>query len=648
MSYPFRRPVILAVFLGSLALAALSFWEPFASSKKFFAGAVGRPALMIGRVQGYPSSTKGGDTFLLNTRWVRSSNGNVEQARHVVRVFRQRPSTPWTWGDEVSVWGIVGEAGIRSGPNVASTLFVPEGKSFLLKRLSSAHPLRWAAGLRAQFHRAFEKHLSPLHAQLMKGVLLGDRPRGLETLADDFRRSGLYHLLVASGSNVGFAVGVWWVFSRWVMWWPRRAALVGVPAAAFLYAAMAGGDPPVLRAAVMASFLAMGALFRRWDRPEQSLFFSAGLLLVLDPTRLFQAGFQMSYVATWAIVTVWRGRRSSDEGDRSFVGGRTLLFRAVRYVKELLTTSLAAQLALAPLLLYYFGTFSWVGIGANMVAVPLSGICLWSGAVLAFLDGAWPWAASIWAVPTEWIAQALMGWARLWAKIPCAQLHGSIRGAQTVALFAGIVAVFMALTYKRKRLSVPLIGLITASVAWGLAEPEPRNALDIVWRGGRNPSVQVQSETKSTVFEKKRSIVLPRRETNRVYWDEGSPPPALIPSSLGTVQCQYLSPQGGSGFAVLLTNETARVFLNFGLTSRQQSDSSVRSVGPVDGLSWASGKGGPPTDDLLAVLRPRWIVPLTRSSRSVRRCGAKVIFPGRDGIFWRADERGAGFVASKN
>lgn len=639
LPYPFRRPVILAVCLGSLGLAALSFWEPFASTKEAFAGAVGRPALMIGRVQGYPSATKGGDTFLLKTRWVRSSNGTGDHARHVVRVFRQRPSAPWTWGDEVSVWGIVGEAGGRSGANVAATIFVPERKSFLLKRLSPSHPLRWAAGLRARFHQAFEKHLPPLHAQLLKGVLLGDRPPGLDTLSEDFRRSGLYHLLVASGSNVGFAVGVWWMFSRWVMWWPRKAVLAGVPGAAFLYAAMAGGDAPVLRAAVMASFLAVGALLRRWDRPEQSLFFSAGLLLVLDPTRLFQAGFQMSYVATLAIVTVWWIRRSADDEDRPRVFGRVLWFRAVRCVKDLLTTSLAAQLALAPLLLYYFGTFSWVGIGANMLAVPLSGICLWLGAVLAFLDGAWPWAASVWAVPTEWSAQALMGWARLWAKIPGAQLRGSINGPQTVALLVGIAALFMAFTRKRRRLSVPLIGVITASVVWGLAEPDPPNALTIVWRGGRTPSVQVQTESETMVFEKKRLFERSHQDAILIYWDEGPPSADLIPRSMGTAHWKYVSPQGGSGFALLLTHETYRLFLNFGLTSLQQKDSSIRSLGPVDGVSWSSGNGGPPTDDLLAILRPRWIVPLTRASRSIRRSGAKVILPGREGLIWRDDER---------
>lgn len=646
--YLLRRPVILVVCLGSLALAALSFWEPFAYSKEPLAGVVGRPVLMIGRIQGYPSATKSGDTFLLKTRFIRFPNGEGTHASHLVRVFRQRPSVHGVWGDEVSVWGIAGESRIRSGMNVAATLFVPEGKSYLLKRLSPAHPLRWASALRARFHHAFETHLPPLQAQLMKGVLLGDRPQGMESLAEDFRRSGLYHLLVASGSNVGFAVGVWLVLSRWVLWWPRRGALAGVPVAAFLYAAMAGGDPPVLRAAVMASFLAMGALFHRWDRPEQSLFFSAGLLLALDPTRLFQAGFQMSYVATLALVTVWRIRRSSDEADHPLLSGRTLWFRIRRWVQDLFVTSLAAQLALAPLLLYYFGAFSWVGIGANMVAVPLSGLCLWSGAVLAFLDSAWPWAASIWAVPTQWGAEALVAWARLWAKIPGAQLYWPINGPQTVALFVGMGGVFAALTCRWKRISIPLLGTVTAAAVWALNSPHPQTVWTIQWRGGRNPSVQVQTESGKTVFEKKQDLNGRGQDQRRIYWDEGPPSPGAIPSSAGTLRWELISPEGGPGFGVLLSNETARVFLNFGLSPRQQTDPSVRAVGPVDGVSWASGKGGPPTDDLLAILRPRWIVPLTRASRSVRRSGAKVVSPTPEGLIWQLDDAGGRFAAPKN
>jgi hypothetical protein len=215
----------------------------------------------------------------------------------------------------------------------------------------------------------------------------------------------------------------------------------------------------------------------------------------------------MSYVATLAIVTVWRIRRSADDADHPRLFGRALWFRIGRCVQRPpRTTSLAAQLALAPLLLYYFGTFSWAGIGANMVAVPLSGLCLWSGAVLAFLDSAWPWAASIWAVPTQWGAEALVGWARLWAKIPGAQLYWSINGPQTVALFVGIGGVFAALTCKWRRISIPLLGTVTAAAVWALNSPHPQTVWTIEWRGGRNPSVQVQTETEKTVFEKKQGL----------------------------------------------------------------------------------------------------------------------------------------------
>jgi competence protein ComEC len=326
-------------------------------------------------------------------------------------------------------------------------IFVPEGRSALLKRASPWNPLRWAASLRAKFHDSFHRHLPGVAGDLLGGVVLGERPPSLSDFAEDFRRSGTYHLLVASGSNVGFALGAWWFFSRWVLWWPRRWTLVTAPLASFLYAFMAGGDAPVLRAAVMASAASVGALLGRWDRLEQPLFLSAGILLLWDPSSLFNAGFQMSYAATLAIATVW-GRSETDDFS---VGARSNGLRLVgRWIRDLFVTSLAAQIALAPLLLYYFGRFSWAGLLANILAVPLAGVCLSLGAGLAFLDGFWPAAASLWAIPTRWGAETLAGWARLCARLPGAEWHHTLNGPQALALAVGITAGFIALKASRR------------------------------------------------------------------------------------------------------------------------------------------------------------------------------------------------------
>lgn len=539
------------------------------------------------------------------------------------------------WGDTVSVWGpLMGMEAGRGWGGVSARIFVPEGRSSLVQRASPFHPIRWASGLRERFHRTFKKYLPESTNHLLCGVLLGDRPPGLESFGSDFRRSGTYHLLVASGSNVGFAIGVWWLFSRWALWWPRRWTIATVPFISFLYAFMAGGDPPVLRAAVMASVGSIGALLGRWDRLEHSLILSAGVLLLWDPTNLYQAGFQMSYAATLAIAVVWGRKRFEMEGSEQNLSQTHRWWGKGReWMGELFVTSLSAQMALAPLLLYYFGRLSWVGIGANMVAVPLSGLCLSLGAGLVFFESVWPAAAILWAVPTRWGAEALAGWAHLCAKIPGAEWHQSLNGTQAIVLAMGIALGFVALYFKNRR--APLLFGISAVVllsVWGLSTPKTSATLELSWIGGRNRSVGVRTDRQMTVIKKGEFARVDHLLVDGENWVEGE------------TRWDVIRPLGGEGFALHLLSGKTQALLNFGLNARQQAAFVLSAPEPVDLLSWEGAKGGPPQAELLALLRPRWIVYQgTRIPISVRQSGVAIYRPRRAGLHWSAGPSFTGF-----
>lgn len=634
--YPLRRPVILFVVFIAAAMAVLSFWRTPQQPSDELARYGGRPLLAIGRVVGFPKGTPGGDSFLLSLRWAQPSGATAFRSNERLSVFRKNPQIPFTWGDTVSLWGplMPVEANRGTPRGVAGRLFVPEGRSVLLERASPLHPLRWAAALRDRFHAAFNKHLPEPSAQLLAGVLLGDRPPTQAPFAADFRRSGTFHLLVASGSNVGFSLGVWWVFSRWGLWWPRRWTIAGAPFVAFLYALMAGGDPPVLRAAVMATVGSVGALLGRWDRLEHPLILSAGILLLWNPNSLFQAGFQMSYAATLAIAVVWgHPQNPVDVSPTKSIRGGRVVARVGEWAFELFLTSFAAQVALAPLLLYYFGRFSWVGIGANMLAVPLSGVCLFLGAGLTFLDSYWPAAARLWAVPTRWGAEALSGWARLCAKMPGAEWNVALNGAQALALLIGIALGFAALYLNRRKiLIVSVISFLTLGAVWFLATPKPQDILALSWNGGRTPSVRVQTEMDVVVFKKGEPSRIDSLIVDGGRWTEGQ------------TRWEVFRPSGGEGFALRIDSRQTSALLNFGLTARQQAEWIRRAPGPVDLLSWTGGNGGPPKEELLALLRPRWIVYQgPRIPIVVRQSGSAVYRPRRSGLRWQANKRTAGF-----
>jgi competence protein ComEC len=220
--------------------------------------------------------------------------------------------------------------------------------------------------------------------ELLRGLALGERAGiGAEGL-EAFRRLGLTHLLAVSGLNVAIvAAGLYRGARALRARWPRastdlrRSALSAGAAGATAYALLAGWDVPVRRALVMLIGLALSLASRRPVRRGAPLLSAAVLILAAEPAALFDAGAQMSFAASAALVAGSR-RRPSEAGERRLRG----------WLAELLHTSAAATAATAPVAAGAIGLLSPWGIAANVVAIPWTeGVLLPAAIVGALLAG---------------------------------------------------------------------------------------------------------------------------------------------------------------------------------------------------------------------------------------------------------------------
>ncbi|HHX73848.1 MAG TPA: ComEC family competence protein, partial [Firmicutes bacterium] len=218
--------------------------------------------------------------------------------------------------------------------------------------------------LRSRALSLFAAYLPPAEAGLVSGMVLGQPAEVEEAAVQVYRRLGLAHLLSVSGLHVGYAAA-WalFVFSR--LCGRRFAPVSYLPAVAAVacYALLAGGKPPVWRAA-LTFLLALWA--RQADREKTGLQLLAGsalVLLLVRPLWLFQLSFQLSYAATAGILLL------SPRLQPFFV-------RLPRPVAGPLAIALAAQLALLPLQAEYFGYFSLLSVPLNLLCVPLAGVVI--------------------------------------------------------------------------------------------------------------------------------------------------------------------------------------------------------------------------------------------------------------------------------
>lgn len=227
-----------------------------------------------------------------------------------------------------------------------------------------------ATRVRAEARRRLQQAVLPGPEQgLVRAMVLGDRTGVDRETSETFRAAGTYHVLALSGAQVALLAAVL-AASLGRLQVPRGARAVLVCAALAFYAELVGGDVPVARAAWMGSVLVAGRCLDL-DADLANLLGLAGLLvLVQRPSAVTDVAFQLSFAATLGILL--------------------LTSTLVRFAPALplrlelaLAASLAAQLALAPLLLVHFHRLAPAALLLNLVAVPLSGAVLLTGTLAA-------------------------------------------------------------------------------------------------------------------------------------------------------------------------------------------------------------------------------------------------------------------------
>jgi len=206
----------------------------------------------------------------------------------------------------------------------------------------------------------------------------GDQNAVGEDDAEAMRRSGLTHLLSVSGLHIAAVVGATMLLTLKLLALSERLALrfnlvlaaAGAGAVAGIaYTVLTGAQVPTVRSCIVALLVLAGIALGREALSMRLLGVAALAILVVKPESLAGASFQLSFAAVTAIIalhsTGWARRffMRRDDG---------LIMRLLRALLSMLATGLAVEIALIPFALYHFHKAGLYGIGANLVAIPLT------------------------------------------------------------------------------------------------------------------------------------------------------------------------------------------------------------------------------------------------------------------------------------
>jgi len=257
-----------------------------------------------------------------------------------------------------------------------------------LVEATSVRPVGEERGWIGQVHRrtdvALGYGLRPREAAVVRGMVLGDRSLMPEKLQRSFQRSGITHVLAISGQHVVILAGVIYFLIRIFAIPPtvRASVTIGL---IWLYILIAGAPPSAIRAGVVATFVLAAPLIGRQVSPLHFMTTMLALVLSYNPQLIYSTGFQLSVAAVFGILLLTKPLKS--------LVGHTLL-RPLKsppaQLSNLISVSLAAQLATSPIVASTFDQVSVVGVFTNLIAVPLSGPILILGLLGSLAGNIYP------------------------------------------------------------------------------------------------------------------------------------------------------------------------------------------------------------------------------------------------------------------
>lgn len=315
--------------------------------------------------------------------------------QYVQIILPQYPT--YSYGDALKLSGVITEHTITSSSGervIIHQLKYPE-----VKQIDSPWWLRVSSLIRKRIISGIVQVLPQNEATLLLGITLGVREEFDPKVYDLMRQTGVLHVVAASGSNVTLLAGVILVvLERFVK---RKLSILFTGMIILWYAVLAGLDPSILRASLMALVAFSAQLLGRQNISFWALFVVASGMVLLDPALISSVSFQLSVTATLGIVLI------------KPLFDTAKVFTKVPVVHDDLTTTLAAQWGSLPIMVWRFGALSPLSMFVNV------GV-LWMVAPLMILGLMASLASLVWIgfiYPFAWVAYPL-----LWLFLECIEL----------------------------------------------------------------------------------------------------------------------------------------------------------------------------------------------------------------------------------
>ncbi|MEW5758967.1 MAG: ComEC/Rec2 family competence protein [Candidatus Omnitrophota bacterium] len=262
--------------------------------------------------------------------------------------------------------------------------------------------------LRENLDTLITQNISYPNNLLLSAIILGKRQNLPRDLQDIFVQTGTVHILAISGLNVGIILFIFLAVLK-ILRIKRKARYLIAMLLFIFYCILTGSSPSVVRATIMGCVFLAGLLLERELNIYNSLGLSALIILFINPSQLFDVGFELSFICVLAIVYL---------SPKIIDFFAKIKLEKPKFLIQSISVSFAAWISILPITIYNFHMISPVTILANLIIVPLSSLITAAGFAFLIISSILPFSTSIFARSCEFLIQIMVISTYWFSKLP--------------------------------------------------------------------------------------------------------------------------------------------------------------------------------------------------------------------------------------
>lgn len=386
-----KKEIFIIIILISIALVRFFFFLPKIPD---YGQAIGKKVTLEGIVVNAP------DIRLNNQRLTVTPSGQ-ESNILVITQLGQNIS----YGDKVKIEGVLDtpenfetSAGkefnyIRYLANHDIYFIVKNAEVNIISHGNSSKIISWLYSFRNAFMKNIGEVIDTPKSDLANGLVLGARGGFDNKMKDEFINTGTIHIIALSGYNVTIvAEGVMKVLG--LMFAQSLSIIFGI-IVIILFILLSGASSTAVRAGIMAVIVLFARMTGRKYDAGRALVIAGLVMIAYDSRVIVDISFQLSFIATFGVLFI----------TPKVIGW--IRFVPMRFgFRELIASTLAATIAVLPILLYSTGILSLVSIPANILILPLIPITMF----LVFIVGMLGFVSILLSIPFAYLAHALLSY----------------------------------------------------------------------------------------------------------------------------------------------------------------------------------------------------------------------------------------------